>query len=183
MCSNVCCMAGVRQTALSCHVLTGPFPRDRSLDMYAFNQETGEELVAVLQQLPHLTFSLSVHAYEGTEANRANYPNEEMYEEDAGALPPLAGLRLTALRLIGRVRPPPDLLALAHLRSLTINTLQDHIWQEGDEPPEEGEEAHEPGPFERPWSSLAHLSRLHLDTHDLPGKLPSPWNCGVSHLS
>ena len=85
------------------------------MDLYWYEQEDGEALVAALRQLPHLRLSLGVHACFGTEAN-INYPDVQGYG-DRGALPPLAGLNIIALNLIGRVRPPPDLHALPHLQS------------------------------------------------------------------
>lgn len=73
-------------------------------------------MVAALRQLPHLTLSLGIHACFGTEAN-INYPDEGGYDY-AGTLPPLAGLNITALNLIGNVSPPPDLHALPQLSHL-----------------------------------------------------------------
>lgn len=119
-------------------------------------------MVQALQQLPLLALSLGIHAYEGTEATRMHYQRLQHYDGNTVELPHLAELHLTALRLIGCVVPPPDLLALPHLRSLTLHTVKGAFW------------------IGEPWSSLAHLSQLEIIATRLPGKRCCTWSSGCS---
>lgn len=131
-----------------------------SLDLYWCESEPTQQAVAALLQLPHLVLSLGIHSYFGTEATAvpSEYPDAEFY--DLTELPPMAGLHLTELRLLGEVAPPPDLLKLKHLCLLELNSLLGSVpW---------GKES---------WSSLAVLTRLKVINSNLPGAPAGMWDC------
>lgn len=123
-----------------------------SLDLYWCKSAHAEQAVQALRQLPQLTVSLGIHAYWGTEATAV--PGAHYYAEsyDPVAVPAMAGLHLTALRLLGRVTPPPDLLKLEQLSSLELRCLKN--WVDWDE---------------EPWTSLVSLSRLGILRTTPPG--------------
>lgn len=124
-----------------------------SLDLYWCDAEDAdsEEAVSALQQLPHLTLSLGIHAYYGTEAARREYDYPDTEQYGMLELPPMSALHLTRLRLIGAVCTPPDLHQLGHLRSLKLHSVDLPLADE-------------------PWGSLTQLSKLELiDVSKLPG--------------
>ncbi|PRW55918.1 pilus assembly [Chlorella sorokiniana] len=119
-----------------------PALRELSLDVYWCENEDGQQVVAILQQLPQLTLSCGFHGYNGTEVTMNDYLQDEVWEMTE--LPPMAGLHLTALQLYGAMATPPDLVQLPHLQSLKLHYVHGHHW------------GHEP------LTGLASLSRLEL---------------------
>lgn len=117
-----------------------------------------------LRQLPQLTVSLGIHSYYGTEATAvpSEYPEADFF--DLTELPPMAGLRLTQLRLLGEVSLPPDLNQLERLCSLQLYSLVNSAeW------------------FAQQWVPLANLSRLEIIDTALPGSLRSTCWTAMSH--
>lgn len=127
-----------------------------SVDLYEPIEVHGLD-VAELRRLPQLTVSLGIHAYYGTEAY-VNYPDVEAGDH-VGALPPLAGLHLTALMLIGNVFPPPDLGQLPHQRTLVLHHVRNIEW-----------------PEEKPWSAMAELACVEAIRTNLPGARALGWH-------
>ena len=126
------------------------------LDLYWCKTAHAQQAVDALVQLPALAVSLGIHSYRGTEATAEPLDYPDATEWGCTELPPLAGLHVTALCLLGSVSLPPDMLQLEHLCFLEVNSLiDDAAW---------GDDA---------WSSLAQLSQLKARDTVLPGE----WRC------
>ncbi len=138
------CTTGGAVIQKSCH-----FPLPCRLDLYWCKTEHAQQAVDALRQLPQLAVSMGIQSYWGTEA-APSYLDTDGWE--LTDLPPLAGLPLTALRLLGNVSLPPDLLQLERLHSLELYCLFELT-----------------GWSDEPWSTLAQLSQLSIIETLMPG--------------
>ncbi|KAI7843825.1 hypothetical protein COHA_002723 [Chlorella ohadii] len=140
---------GAQHLLAVCNAL--PALRELRLDLYWCKTAHAQQAVDALVQLPALAVSLGIHSYRGTEATAEPLDYPDATEWGCTELPPLAGLHVTALCLLGSVSLPPDMLQLEHLCFLEVNSLiDDAAW---------GDDA---------WSSLAQLSQLKARDTVLP---------------
>ncbi|KAI7837324.1 hypothetical protein COHA_008839 [Chlorella ohadii] len=133
-------ITGAQHLLAVCNAL--PALRELKLDLYWCKTEHAQQAVDALRQLPQLAVSMGIQSYWGTEA-APSYLDTDGWE--LTDLPPLAGLPLTALRLLGNVSLPPDLLQLERLHSLELYCLFELT-----------------GWSDEPWSTLAQLSQLSI---------------------